>query len=203
MLAGAALAALAILGFWFASREPSYAAPRGDEIDILLELAGVFPDNYAIMWREHQLLRATDPEAQRDPSLMKNALFMHKLLTTENSQPSGDISVEVAYWFYPGDHRIHWDTAKFARDELDLQQLAADKAALGCWCDPVDQSSTLCQGLLAFGNYEFELDVSYKRLQCDRPLDPQRHEEFRRSLQTADRLISLYLEPLRRKPRWL
>jgi hypothetical protein len=156
------------------------------------------------MWREHQLLRATDPEAQRYPSLLKGALFMHKLLTTESSlQPGGDISVEVAYWLYPGDHRIHWDAAKFQRDELQLDELAADDAAIGCACDPVDAESTLCQGLLAFGNYEFELEATYRRVQCDRPLDPRRLEEFRRSMRTADRLIALYLQPLRRKPRWL
>lgn len=180
-----AAAALAIGAFWFVWRQPTYLPPKGDEIDILLELAGVFPDNYKIMWREHQLLRATDPEAQSDPSILEDALFMHKLTTTEGGRSDGDIAVEVAYWFYPTDHHIDPDSAP------------------GCSCDPVNEGSTLCQGRLAFGNYEFELDASYKGVQCNGPMDPKRYEEFKRTLHTADRLIALYLQPLRRKPAWL
>jgi hypothetical protein len=197
------LAALATAAFWFVWRQPTYLPPKGDEIDILLELAGVFPDNYKIMWREHQLLRATDPEAQTDPSILKDALFMHKLTTTEGGQAAGDISIEVSYWFYPTDHGMDPDSAMFGHDDLKVDELAADAAALGCWCDPVNEGSTLCQGRLAFGNYEFELDASYKRVQCNGPMDPKRYEEFKRTLHTADRLIALYLQPLRRKPAWL
>src|SRR3970040_2046260 len=78
---GALLVALALGAFWFAWKQPTYAAPPGDEIDILLELAGVFPDNYGIQWRQHGALRATDPEVQSDPSLLPGALFMHNLTT--------------------------------------------------------------------------------------------------------------------------
>jgi hypothetical protein len=185
LFAGAALAALAIAAFWFAWRQPTYLPPSGDEIDILLELAGVFPDNYKIMWREHQLLRATDPEAQLDPSFLKDALFMHKL-TTGSAQEAGDISIEVGYRFYAHDHR-----------------LTADQEASACSCAPPGGSSMLCQGSLGFGNYEFSLSVTYSHQQCGTQVDPKRREEFQHAMQTADRLIGFYLQPLRRKPAWL
>jgi hypothetical protein len=34
-------------------------------------------------------------------------------------------------------------------------------------------------------------------------MDPKRYGEFKHALQTADRLIGFYLQPLRRKPAWL
>lgn len=184
-IAGAVFVVLAIGACWYAWRQPTYLPPKGDEIDILLELAGVFPDNYKIMWREHQLLRATDPEAQSDPSILKDALFMHKLTTTEGGRSDSAIAVEVAYWFYPTDRHNDPDSAPT------------------CGCDPVSDGSTLCQGRLAFGNYEFEVATSYNGVQCNGPMDPKRYEEFKRTLHTADRLITLYLQPLRRKPAWL
>lgn len=197
-----AVAALATFGLWIASREPTYLPPPGDEIDILLELAGVFPDNYGIMWREHQLLRATDPEAQLDPSFLKDALFMHKLLTTEGGQSSGDVSVEVAYRFYGSDHDIDQDINPDIKAGTLLDKLAADKGTMSCSCLSADSSSLNCAGVLGFGNYEFSIRVDYRREQCSNSIK-QRMEEFRRSMQTADRLIDLYLEPLRRKPHWL
>ena len=60
------LAIVALWLLWNAWRQPTYLPPRGDEIDIVLELAGVFPDNYGIMWREHMALRSTDAEAKAD-----------------------------------------------------------------------------------------------------------------------------------------
>ena len=192
------MAALAIVGFWIAHRAPTYRPPPGDEIDILLELAGVFPDNYAIMWREHQLLRATDPEAKLEPSILQDAQFMHKLLTTESAQPAGDISVEVGYRFYATDHDIDVDT----RTAKLLGNLSADKGTMMCGCVSPDSNNLNCSGVLGFGNYEFSISVAYNRGQCASSIH-QRVDEFRRSMQTADRLIALYLEPLRRKPRWL
>lgn len=173
-----------MLGFWIASREPTYLPPPGEEIDILLELAGVFPDKYGIMWREHGILRATDPVAQQDPSLLQGALFMHSLTTGPRSE--GSIYVEVAYRFYASDHAID-----------------ADEVAPMCWCDRLDRVSTSCLGRLEFGNYDFSLSVAYYDAACTDPVDPKRVAEFTRSMQTADRLIQLYLEPLRRKPGWL
>lgn len=184
MFAGAALAALAIAALWFVWRQPTYLPPQGDEIDILLELAGVFPDNYKIMWREHQLLRAADPEAQLDPSFLNDALFMHKL-TTGSSQEAGDIAIEVGYRFYAHDHR-----------------LTANQTAPACTCAALD-GSMRCDGMLGFGNYEFSLSVTYNRQQCSTQVDPKRREEFQHAMQTADRLIGFYLQPLRRKPAWL
>jgi hypothetical protein len=198
MIAGAALAALAIAGFWIAWRQPSYLPPPDDEIDILLELAGVFPDNYGIMWREHQLLRATDPEAQRYPSLLQNAQMMHKLLTTEGGQSSGKISVEVGYRFYAGDHAYDVDTK--SATILD-GKLAADEGTMRCDCLSSDDGNLNCSGVLGFGNYEFSISVDYRE-QCANSIK-RRTAEFRHSMQTADRLIELYLNPLRRKPRWL
>jgi hypothetical protein len=57
--------------------------------------------------------------------------------------------------------------------------------------------------VLAFGNYEFSLAATYNAEACTTPFDPKRQKEFSRALQTADRLIGLYLQPLRRKPSWL
>ncbi|HEY7641907.1 MAG TPA: hypothetical protein VH814_19410 [Steroidobacteraceae bacterium] len=188
---------LALLGFWIASRAPSYLPPPGDQIDILLELAGVFPDKYAIMWREHGILRATDAEAQQDPALLRRAEFMHNL-TTGGPQSEGDIHVEVAYRFYAHDHQIRPDATLAPSEDTS----AADQSALACVCNDADPS-TLCEGQLAFGNYQFTLSVSYNHEQCRAGVNPEREKEFRSSLQTASRLIHLYLEPLRRKPRWL
>jgi hypothetical protein len=157
----------------------------------------VFPDNYHIMWREHGILRSTDPVAQQDPSLLRDALFMHTI-TTGSSQSDGDVYVEVAYRFYATDHDIHPDEAGESPGKL-----AADQAVFTCACNTLGRSSTRCNGLLAYGNYEFSLSAAYNRDQCTDPVSPKRREEFRRSMQTADRLIVLYLEPLRRKPRWL
>lgn len=159
--------------------------PPGDEIDILLELAGVFPDKYKIMWRQHAALRATDPEAKNDPSLLGDALFMHNL-TTGALQSEGDVYVEVGYRFYESDHEID-----------------AAEAAPRCWCDTLEGVSTSCLGRLEFGNYEFSLSVAYNNAACTNPVDPKRVQEFQRSMQTAERLIGLYLKPLRRKPAWL
>lgn len=195
------MAALAILGFWVASRSPTYLPPPGDQIDILLELAGVFPDKYGIMWREHGILRSTDPVAQQERSLLQDALFMHNLTT--GTESDGDVSVEVAYRFYATDHRIHPDAAVFGKGESTPATLAADQVAVACTCETLNPTTTRCEGLLGFGNYEFSLSVAYNHQQCTAAIDPQRREEFQRSMQTADRLINLYLEPLRRKPRWL
>jgi len=141
------------------------------------------------------LLRASDPEAQQYPELLNDALFMHKLLTTEGGQASGNISVEVAYRFYAHDHDIGAGTS--------LDNLTADQGQLACVCLPPESAGTECKGVLGFGNYEFTLVVDYNVEQCPKGINPQREQEFRRSMQTADRLIGFYLKPLRRKPRWL
>ena len=158
-------------------RQPTYLPPRGDEIDILLELAGVFPDNYGIMWREHMALRSTDPEAKADPTLLQDALFMHKLTTGSE----GNVYIDVAYRFYATDHKIADDTPK------------------ECSCDGVPT----CHGVLAFGNYEFSLAATYNNEACTTPFNPKRQEEFRQAMQTANQLVGIYLQPLRRKPSWL
>jgi len=194
-MGGAVLVALALVGFWIASRQPTYLPPPGDEIDILLELAGVFPDKYGIMWREHGILRSTDPAAQLDPSLLRDAQFMHNL-TTGGARTEGDIHVEVAYRFYAHDHDI--DTGK-----ASLGKLAGDKGMATCTCLPPGSDGPECTGVLAFGNYEFTLSVNYNTAQCTKGIDPQLEKEFRSSMLTADRLIALYLKPLRRKASWL
>jgi hypothetical protein len=175
-----------IFGLWIAWKQPTYAPPPGDEIDILLELAGVFPDKYGIQWRAHGALRATDPQAQSDPSLLRGALFMHNLTTAETPS-DGDIYIEVAYRYYASDH------------EVDV----GDAAPPTCRCDLLNAVSTSCRGELAFENYEFTLSVTYNNAACTDPVDPKRVEEFQRAMRTGERLIGLYLEPLRRKPRWL
>jgi hypothetical protein len=182
-IAGAAAAALVLIGLWglwSVWRQPSYLPPRGDEIAILLELAGVFPDNYGIMWREHMALRSTDPEAQMDPLLLDDALFMHRLTTGAE----GNVRIEVEYRFFAADHDVASDR----------------KPKCTCITEPAPLSPR-CQGVLAFGNYEFTLAATYNGEVC--PLNPKRHEEFGHAMQTADRLIGLYLQPLRRKPSWL
>ncbi len=181
MLAGAALAVLASFVLWNAWRQPTYLPPRGDEIDILLELAGVFPDNYKIMWREHAALRATDPEARSEPALLGDALFMHRLTTGSE----GEVYIEAEYRFYAAD-----------RD-------AVDEPPFTCSCGALDRTRTSCHGRLAFGNYEFSLSARYDGEACTEPVSPKRREEFARTMQTAERLIGFYLKPLRRKPHWL
>jgi hypothetical protein len=172
--------------------------PPGDQIDILLELAGVFPDKYKIMWREHAVMHATDPMAQEDPAYLRNAQFMH-ILTTGGPSTAGDIYVEVGYRFYAHDHEIPRSTEA---SDSDLQEFAADEGRMNCPCMPA--SSTIeCNGLLTFGNYEFSLKVAYNNQQCPSASDQKIAEEFRRSMQVADRLIALYLKPLRRKAGWL
>ena len=178
------LAALAIVGLWMlwnAWRQPTYLPPRGDEIDILLELAGVFPDNYGIMWREHMALRSTDPEAKMDPALLGEALFTHKLTTGSE----GKVRVEVAYRFFPRDHK----------DPLDNNSQ--------CMCLSGPEVSPSCHDVLPFGNYEFTLQATYTDEACTTPFNPKRQEEFRHAMQTAQQLIGIYLQPLRRKPSWL
>ena len=151
-------------------------------------------------WKDG-VLRSTDMMAQQDPSLLQDALFMHSLTT--GSSAEGDVYVEVAYRFYAKDHSIHPDAARLGEGAANLGKPAADQTAFACTCDPLDNDSTRCHGLLEFGNYEFSLSVAYNHEQCADSVNPKRREEFQRSMQTADRLIDLYLKPLRRKPRWL
>ena len=181
LIAGAALAVLAIAVLWNVWRQPTYLPPRGDEIDILLELAGVFPDNYKIMWREHAALRSTDPEARSEPAILGDALFMHRLTTGSE----GDVYIEAEYRFYDED-----------RD-------AVEGPPFTCSCSAFDRTQTSCVGQLTHGNYEFSLTARYNAEACTQPVSPKRREEFARTMQTADRLIGLYLKPLRRKPSWL
>ena len=198
LVVGALLLSLAVVGFVIAAREPSYRPPPGDEIDILLELAGVFPDKYRIMWREHGVLHATDPDVQLDPSLLRDAQFMHNL-TTGGAPTEGDIHLEVAYRFYAHDHAIPGRASTGPK----LDKLTADAGQMTCVCLSPESSGTQCTGSLAFGNYEFTLSVNYNTEQCTNAINPQREKEFRSSMLTADRLITFYLKPLRRKPRWL
>jgi hypothetical protein len=116
-----------------------------------------------------------------DPMLLRDASFMHKLTTGSE----GNVYVEVAYRFYPTDHEI------------------ADDGPAGCSCAPEHPTVPSCNALLAFGNYEFSLAATYNEEACTTPFSPKRQEEFNRALHTADRLIGLYLKPLRRKPDWL
>jgi len=186
-----------ILGVVVVARQPTYLPPPGDQIDILLELAGVFPDKYGIMWREHGILRATDPESMQDPLLLRDAQFMHNLTT--GAREDGDLYVEVAYRYYATDHKLDSDSGSGP----SLGHLAADQGVMACTCASIDTSGTDCSGSLAFGNYEFSLEVAYNHEQCPNGINPQIEEEFRHSMQTADRLIALYLRPLRRKAGWL
>jgi hypothetical protein len=179
--AGAALAVLASFVLWNAWRQPTYLPPHGEEIDILLELAGVFPDNYKIMWREHAALRSTDPEAQSEPALLGDALFMHRLTTGSE----GDVYIEAEYRFYAED------------------QDAVDGPPFTCSCGALGRTRTSCVGRLTYGNYEFSLSARYDAEACTEPVSRKRREEFARTMQTAERLIGFYLEPLRRKPHWL
>jgi len=171
------LAVVALWMLWNEWRQPTYLPPRGDELDIVLELAGVFPDNYGIMWREHLALRATDAEAKADPTLLGDALFMHKLTTGSE----GKVGIEAEYRFYARDHK-----------------LAADPTSQ-CSCMP----QPTCHGRLAFGNYEFSLAATYHEEACTTPFDPKRQKEFSQAMQVANQLIGIYLQPLRRKPSWL
>jgi hypothetical protein len=181
LVAGAALAVLAIFVLYNEWRQPTYLPPRGDQIDILLELAGVFPDNYKIMWREHAALRSTDPEAQAEPAILGGAQFMHRLTTGAE----GNVYIEAEYRFYDED-----------RD-------AVEGPPFTCSCGVLDRARTSCVGQLTRGNYEFSLSARYDAEACTEPVNPKRREEFARAMQTADHLIDLYLKPLRRKPSWL
>jgi hypothetical protein len=122
-------------------------------------------------------LRATDPEAKMDPTLLRDASFLHRLTTGSE----GKVYIEVEYRFYASDHKLAGDPAP------------------QCSCEP--QPS--CRGPLAFGNYEFSLAATYTNEACTTPFNPKRQEEFRHAMQTANQLIGIYLQPLRRKPSWL
>ena len=204
LTAGAALAVLAAVGCWFAWRQPSYEAPPGDQIDILLELAGVFPDKYHIMWRQHGMLHSTDPEAQRDPLLLGKALFMHNLTTSED-RSEGEVYLEVGYRFYAYDHQLESPVQIYGDQAQSPGEIGADQGSFACWCESATPGGrgTNCSGFLGYGNYEFWLSMSYNRDECVTAPPAVRREEFVRSLRTADRLIGLYLQPLRRKPRLL
>ena len=149
------------------------------------------------MWREHGILRATDQESMQDPMLLRDAQFMHN--RTTGAREDGDLYVEVAYRYYATDHKLDSDSASGP----SLGHLAADQGVMACSCASIDTSGTDCSGSLAFGNYEFSLEVAYNHEQCPNGINPQIEEGFRHSMQTADRLIALYLRPLRRKAGWL
>jgi hypothetical protein len=136
------------------------------------------------MWREHGVLRSTDPVPHEDLDLLRGAQFLHNL-TTGGAPTEGNLYVEVAYRFYEHDHQI------------------PSEPTVQCSCDPLSRASTRCLGQLPFGNYEFSLRVNYNNAACTDPVDPKDVAEFKGSMQTANKLINLYLEPLRRKPRWL
>lgn len=158
----------------------------------------MFPDRYGIMWREHGVLHAGDAGAQLDPSLLRDAQFMHNL-TTGGAPTEGDIHIEVAYRFYAHDHEIPGRASTGPK----LDKLTADAGQMACECLAQEFGGMECTGGLAFGNYEFTLSVNYNTEQCSNGVSPQREKEFRSSMLTADRLIALYLKPLRRKPSWL
>jgi hypothetical protein len=204
-LAGAAIAAIALIGYVIVARAPTYDPPRDDEISILLELAGVFPDKYAIEWREHASLTSADAEAQRDPGLLHGASFTHSLRSaTDRSE--GKVYVEAAYSYFTHDHAIDVTArSSGSRERVPGGHLSADAAVYGCWCDSQSAPSTptRCDAALGFGNYEFSLSIDYNVDRCSAQIATQRREEFLRAVLTADQLIRLYLEPLRRKPRWL
>jgi hypothetical protein len=136
------------------------------------------------MWREHGVLRSTDPVAPQDLELLHGAQFLHNL-TTGGATTEGDLHVEVAYRFYEHD-----------------RQIPGESTAM-CACETLGRVGTNCSGRLPFGNYEFSLSVRYNTAACTNPVDPKLVAEFKGSMQTASKLINLYLEPLRRKPRWL
>ena len=144
----------------------------------------MFPDKYQIMWREHGVLHSTDPVAPEDLALLQGAQFLHNL-TTGGAPTDGNLYVEVAYRFYAHDHQI------------------PSESAATCACETLGRVGTSCEGRLPFGNYEFSLRVRYNNAACTDPVDPKVVAEFKGSMQTANKLINLYLEPLRRKPRWL
>jgi hypothetical protein len=207
LLAASALIVVAAVGAWVVvSRAPTYDPPRDDEIHILLELAGVFPDSYDIVWREHGMLRSTDAVARRDPQLLRGALFTHDL-TTGAAPSEGDVHIEAAYSFFDHDRRLDVPAMLSGREErLDVSNFAAKQGAYGCWCESRGEAppSTECSAALGYGNYDFSLTVEYNKDRCVAPAAAApRREEFLRSVKTADQLIHLYLEPLRRKPRWL
>jgi hypothetical protein len=204
-LVGAAVAAVALAGYVVAARAPTYSPPGDDEIRILLELAGVFPDKYAIEWREHGSLTSADARAQGVPELLRGAMFMHQLRTA-GSRADGELYVEATYSYFAHDHEIDLDDALPGKESrIEDERLAADAAVYGCWCDPQapPHAPTRCYAALAFGNYEFSLSADYNGDQCSAQTAAQRRADFLKAARTADQLIHLYLEPLRRKPRWL
>jgi hypothetical protein len=206
LAAGALLVVVVVGGYVVASCAPTYDPPRDDEIRILLELAGVFPDAYDIVWREHGMLRSTDPVALREPEMLRGALFTHDL-TTGAVPSEGDVYVEAAYSFFDHDRRLDLPAMLSGREEpIDVSNLAAKEGAYGCWCESRGEAppSTECSAALGYGNYDFSLTVDYNKDRCVAPeAAAPRRDEFLRAVKTADQLIHLYLEPLRRKPPWL
>jgi hypothetical protein len=204
--ASALIVLIAIGGYVVASHAPSYDAPKDDEIRVLLELAGVFPDAYDIVWREHGMLRSTDAIALRDPELLRGALFTHDL-TTGAAPSEGDVYVEAAYSFFDHDRRLDLPATLAGREvHLDVSNFAAKEGAYGCWCETRGEAppATECSAALSYGNYDFSFTVDYNKDRCvAAEAAPQRREEFLRAVKVADQLFHMYLEPLRRKPKWL
>ena len=204
-LFGALAIGLVVAGIWVHSKA-TYSPPNGNEVEILMELAGIFPSDYGIKWRQHGTLRSTDADAIRDPALLRGALFTHNV-TTAPSRSEGDVYVEAAYRFFASDREMEPHDEFFGREgQARKNDVAADRAAYGCRCEPqaTDHGVTTCYGQLRYGNYEFSLLVDYNLDSCVSPTtENQRRQQFSSVLKSADRLIYLYLEPLRRKPRWL
>jgi hypothetical protein len=166
----------------------------------------VFPDAYDIVWREHGMLRSTDAVAQRDPELLRGAAFTHDL-TTAAAPSEGDVYVEARYSFFDHDRDLELPALLSRREErLDVSKLAAKEGAYSCWCESRGEapSASACSAALGYGNYDFSFTVEYNKEPCvGAEAAPQRRAEFLRAVTVADQLFHLYLEPLRRKPRWL
>jgi hypothetical protein len=205
VLVAAAVAAV-LAAWWILSREPTYLPPKRDEFEILAGLAGAFPAEYGVAWRQHGSLRSTDADARRDPTLLRGAQFVHNV-TTASARSEGAVYVEAAYSFFNSDHEIDIREEVFGRDgQVSAAEIHADAGVYGCWCDSQvsGHTATSCYGALGYGNYEFSLLVSYNSDVCvSVATESSRRREFLDVLKTADQLIHAYLEPLRRKPRWL
>jgi len=152
------------------------------------------------------MLRSTDPEALRDPELLGGALFTHTL-TTGTPDPDAVVYVEAGYSYFTHDRQFEVPEPLPGREEtLDRRSLFAKAGTYGCWCASRGEAppATDCHAVMSYGNYAFSLTVDYTKDQCvAADVAAHRSEEFLRTVKTADQLFHLYLEPLRRKPRWL
>jgi hypothetical protein len=162
---------------WNEWRQPTYLPPRGDEIDIVLELAGCFRTTM------ESCGASTRRCAPRMPKRRWIQSCWAMLCSCTSSRPARKA-------------RSISNPNIGSTPATTSSRLIRRRSARA-------RRSRVAYGRLAFGNYEFSLAATYNEEACTTPFNPKRQAEFDHAMQTAKQLIGIYLQPLRRKPSWL